>query len=102
MKNPVAVIRGMLGQLGLTQYLFSLLRGVDERTVNAHLNGGVIPVTAKDYLNRVALVRTYPGGAVIYLDMPMQTPTGEYRREAVKDDETPAGSNTPTRRKSLS
>jgi hypothetical protein len=101
MLNALRFMKAIIGQLALTQQHFSLLRGVDETTTSRQMNGGVIPETAGDWLRRVVEIKTYPGGAVIYLDMPRKTAIGHYMRRTVENEQTPARGNTPSRRKSL-
>lgn len=68
---------------GLTQAQFARLTGRAEATVSHHENQGVIPATFSEWLARVREIRTESGQAVIVIDMPFATPSGEYRRAAI-------------------
>jgi hypothetical protein len=83
-KTAAATLRQLLHKTGLSHRLYAKLTGRAQRTVNAHANGGTVPREAADWLGRVREVRVSRGGrAVIVLDMPVDTPDGEYLRADV-------------------
>jgi hypothetical protein len=80
-----ALLAQMLSATGLTHREFSALRGIAERTINAHNTTGKIPATSRDWLRRVREIRAEKGRAVLVIDMPWSAGEGG---SYVRDDVT--------------
>lgn len=83
----------ILEKTRLTQNQFAHLTGRVERTVNQHVNDGVIPDSFVFWLDSIEEIQTRSGQAVIVLAMPYRTPIGEYRRIGRKQKKQPVQSN---------